>query len=418
MRKGILSSVAILVAVAPLAATEPQAPFLPPAHPPTQVAQGPPPAWPGDGHEPIGPGLAPLYGKEDTPPPSTWWARLDYLLWWVKDGPLPFPLVTTGDPNGINPGALNDPTTRVLFGGNGVNYGSSNGGRLTLGSWCWVEPRESVGFEFTGFMLERHSKNFAAASDASGLPLLAGPFFDPTGPGESALSIAFPGRNRGAVAISSALSLGGLELNGLVDFNYPNPVWLRLVGGFRYLEMQERIAGSAAQILLNFPSTIFGSEEVRTWNGFYGAQLGINAGYCTGSFTFEAQAKVAVGAMRETVQYAGQEAQYLPGQVTAFSGFVYTQPSNIGKRSTEQFAVVPEFQFLASMELLWGFRAFAGYTVLYASDVVRPGDQLDRVINPTQRLGGGLVGPARPGPLFNHTDFWAQGLNLGLQLAY
>src|SRR5579871_5926930 len=53
------------------------------------------------------------------------WARPDYLLWWVKNTPLPVPVLTTGDPrvgfdpNAINTvntaGALGQPGTKVLL---------------------------------------------------------------------------------------------------------------------------------------------------------------------------------------------------------------------------------------------------------------------------------------------------------------
>ena len=50
--------------------------------------------------------------------------------------------------------------------------------------------------------------------------------------------------------------------------------------------------------------------------------------------------------------------------------------------------------------------------------VVRPGNQIDRNINTSQNAFYGtgiLTGPASPAPLFNRTDFWAQGVNFGLQ---
>ena len=66
-----------------------------------------------------------------------------------------------------------------------------------------------------------------------------------------------------------------------------------------------------------------------------------------------------------------------------------------------------------------------GYSLLYLNDVVRPGKQIDRVI----KLGRssqailftpavGLVGPARPGFAFNSSEFWAQGINLGLEFQF
>jgi hypothetical protein len=54
--------------------------------------------------------------------------------------------------------------------------------------------------------------------------------------------------------------------------------------------------------------------------------------------------------------------------------------------------------------------------------VVRPGDQIDRVVNPTQlplsAAASQLIGPARPVPVLRDTDFWAQGINFGVEFRY
>ena len=63
-----------------------------------------------------------------------------------------------------------------------------------------------------------------------------------------------------------------------------------------------------------------------------------------------------------------------------------------------------------------------GYRFLYVSDVIRPGDQVSRVVNPrlvpTSPLFTGSGGPAVPQPNFQSTDFWAQGLTLGLGINF
>src|SRR5262245_61953321 len=38
--------------------------------------------------------------------PPLLWIDAEYLLWWIKDGPLPVPLVTTGSGNDPQPGEL------------------------------------------------------------------------------------------------------------------------------------------------------------------------------------------------------------------------------------------------------------------------------------------------------------------------
>jgi hypothetical protein len=60
---------------------------------------------------------------------------------------------------------------------------------------------------------------------------------------------------------------------------------------------------------------------------------------------------------------------------------------------------------------------------MYWSQVVRPGSQIDRNINLSQSVilgntNGILTGPASPMPLFNRTDFWAQGLSVGFELRF
>jgi hypothetical protein len=55
----------------------------------------------------------------------------------------------------------------------------------------------------------------------------------------------------------------------------------------------------------------------------------------------------------------------------------------------------------------------------YVSNVIRPANQIDPTANTTQLLGTPpLFGPARPMPLFNQTDFWAQGITFGLEFRW
>src|SRR5438093_7907614 len=62
-------------------------------------------------HEPL---------DEEDRPPVCFWSSAEFLLWRVKDGPLPIPLVTTapvapGVAPEANTGGLGQPGTSVLF---------------------------------------------------------------------------------------------------------------------------------------------------------------------------------------------------------------------------------------------------------------------------------------------------------------
>ena len=110
--------------------------------------------------------------------------------------------------------------------------------------------------------------------------------------------------------------------------------------------------------------------------------------------------------------------------MVSIPGAYFSQPTNIGSQSSNQFAVIPEVNVNFGIKLSPWASVIVGYSFLYVSSVARPGDQIDRVINPTQApaIGGipgaALVGPARPTLIVHDTDLWLQGLNLALELRF
>src|SRR5262245_39162516 len=97
-------------------------------------------------------------GGSDGGQPSVW-ASADYLLWWVRNGPLPQNFVLTGDPTTNNPGALNA-GGRPLPGITGVDYGTLSGMRVSLGAWLNADG--TLGVEGSGFLLPQQSHTFRA----------------------------------------------------------------------------------------------------------------------------------------------------------------------------------------------------------------------------------------------------------------
>ncbi|TVP98665.1 MAG: hypothetical protein EA381_11795 [Planctomycetaceae bacterium] len=56
---------------------------------------------------------------------------------------------------------------------------------------------------------------------------------------------------------------------------------------------------------------------------------------------------------------------------------------------------------------------------MYWSNVVRPGNQFDLVVDETQLpVAGGGGSPASEPFAFRSTDFWAQGISFGLEYAW
>jgi hypothetical protein len=93
----------------------------------------------------------------------------------------------------------------------------------------------------------------------------------------------------------------------------------------------------------------------------------------------------------------------------------------MGRATNSVFALVPEGTVKLGLKSDRS-RFFVGYNFLYLSDAVRPGDQVDRRINPVQipmlNPGGAFAGPDYPRAQVNQTDFWLQGLVVGFEGRY
>src|SRR4051794_30942869 len=122
MRNGLLGALLILIVPAAPAPAQSPAPgeALPLAAPAPPAAECCPDTWLGA-------------GTGDGEPPRVWF-RADYLLWWVKDGPLPVPLATQG--GAFAPDFLfGTPGTAVVLGGKDQDFGTFAGLRVSHGRW-------------------------------------------------------------------------------------------------------------------------------------------------------------------------------------------------------------------------------------------------------------------------------------------
>src|SRR5262249_43270215 len=253
--------------------------------------------------------------------------------------------------------------------------------------------------------------------------LLAFPFFNPNIPGEDATFIALPGSFSGTASVTLQNFFQGAEANMMFHFRNANGIrWDRL-GGFRWLNVQEQLNFTTDSPDLGTLDVFHTFDNFRTNNNFYGGQLGIRASYENPRLFLNATGKLALGGTVETVQANGGTFISNSSGTFVFPGAYLTQPTNIGTASVGQFAVVPEVDLNCGIRLSPWASIVVGYSFLYISSVARPGDQIDRVINPTQApaITGsfpGLVGPARPALGVHDTDFWVQGLNFTLQLRY
>jgi hypothetical protein len=359
--------------------------------------------------------------------PGQFFASAEYLLWWVKDTPLPIPLLTSG--TAASQGILGAPGTTSLV-GDSLGYGPLAGGRFSFGfetsdhDWTIVA---------TAFVLETGAAGVSASSDAAGNPVLARPYFNTTSGAPASALVSFPGSFSGSAALESTVDLFGVEVNALRRLSGGGPDGISLLVGFRYLSLEENM--SIAQASTALPGGVFGFNGASvtapamlsvvdgfdTRNKFFGGQAGTQITYHPGHFFVDLTGKLGIGNTYESVSSAG---------VTTLSGTgapASSVPSGLyalagqGITSRSAFTLVPEFDLNVGVDLTCNLRIFVGYTFLYWDDVVRPANQINYSINPANVPSSLAFGTGGPGPVsaqIHNTDFWAQGLNIGFTLRY
>ncbi len=356
---------------------------------------------------------------------SAFWVSGEYLLWWTNGIRTP-PLLTTSPPGTptTTAGVIGAPGTSVLIGGT-LDQGSFSGGRIS-GGW-WFDEEHIWGIDGTFFALDQRTNTF---SDSSfGTPILVRPFFN-VAPGTNAEFgelVAFPGILAGTATVTTKSELWGADADLRRQILCWNDLHVDLLAGFRYLRLDESL-GITENLLVTSPGALTGStivvrDSFGTKNEFYGGQIGAEAEWHWGNWYVDAIGKVGLGENHQTVDINGSTTFTLPtGLVTTQPGGLLALPTNIGHYTHNSFAVLPEAGIKLGYQFTPHIRAFVGYNFMMLTDAVRPGDQIDRVINttqlPTSAGPGTLVGAARPAFALHESDFWAQGVDFGIEFRY
>lgn len=368
---------------------------------------------------------------------------LDYLLWWVKGAPLSVPLVTTG-PESNREGIVNSNRTTILYGapfapalgGNDTqNFNGLSGARLSLG--YWLDDAKHFAVEAGGFALQQGNADFDIQSNSAGSPGLSIPMYNGflylpegrcgpasqrgcgTGVGEDRAPVAIPDELAGSVSISNTLQLWGLHANA-VENVIRTPTWdVSALGGFRYLNLSENfnmsstITGVAGSPFAG--QSGFAVDNFATRNQFCGALLGLRTLGSFGPFSLESTLTAALGVNHETI---GIDGSYLAHNFFTASGpyGIFATPANSGTSSSNEFSVAPEAQIKLGYNITPAIRLTVGYDFLYASNVVRPTDQINRNLSKGQfyQEDPYSTSLAYPQRLNKTTDFYTQGVSIGL----
>jgi hypothetical protein len=338
------------------------------------------------------------------------WARFEVLLWWRQGQSVP-PLVTS-DPTteaATTAGIL--PDAAILFGNGRIGSGIQGGGRIDVGTW--LNPTQSVGIGDRVFGIGKDARTFNAIS--ANTPVLAIPFVNFTSGANDALLIAYPGLRSGAinVALNSSLISNDVYARFLLCRDWCHR--LDFITGWNYTRVNEDAALRTTSTVTEVGGTIPTGTVRNTldqWsaaNDFNGAIFGLQWQRNCGCWTTTAMARMSIGNMHETMVINGSSTTRVPGQgATTAAGGALTAPSSIGQSSRNEFTAITEvglnlgYRFAPCTQFLFG------YSFLYINDIASAGSAIDTSI-------GTNAGVTRPQFGFRHSDFWAQGINLGVQ---
>lgn len=351
------------------------------------------------------------------------WVSAEWLYWAASGGVLP-PLAAAppGTPQPVA-GTVGGPGTTVLLGGGRANNDFRNGLRVRAGTW--LDDGHQTGVEADFFFLGR-SRDGGTFGAADGSRIVTRPFTDAVTGLPSAELVSFPGQLAGTVNVRSTSEVIGGGVNYLCNHECGPCGRLDWLLGFRYLNLRDDLAVTENLTALSAARVPAGTgivvrDRFRTDNDFYGVNVGAAYERWAGDWYWAARAAVAFGVTHRRITVDGSTTFTQPGGTPQlFPGGLLAQTTNIGARSGDDFAVLPEVGLRVGRQLTDRVRAFAGYTLVYWSSVARAGDQIDPTVNPNllapARLP--LVGPARPAPRTVTTDYWLQGVSVGAEVRF
>lgn len=357
--------------------------------------------------------------------PSHGWVSVEYLGWYQAGMNTP-PLVTTS-PNGTAQSAAGVlPGATVLFGGNNETLTDTmNGLRVRVGVWSATRKNAGAEGEYFGFGQQTESFD----RNSTGNPILARPFYNNvTGLQDSEL-VAFPGLLSGRVQVEATSQLASAAVRFRHILCCSNSCGYSTLAcapvqaqsrfdatlGWRYMQLSEglMIQEDLVSQSSNNPGSFLIRDEFNTYNQFNGVEMGVQWMGRRGFWSLETLMRVNFGNTLQRLNINGTTQS--PSGGAASAGGLLAQPGrNIGSYESNEFAMVPELGTTIGYQLTERLKFNLGYTFLYWSNVVRPGDQIDTTVNPNL-LPPSIGGNTFLGPAFavRETDYWVQGLSIG-----
>ncbi len=344
------------------------------------------------------------------------WGSAEFLMWWMKGTDLP-PIV------GTSPlGTIHDDAAVVGTAGYQTLYGDDISGRdlqpgvrITLGTWLDGTHNAGIGVRIYG--LDGTSEHFDRATDGS--TILGRPFYNVQLAREDALLVGFPGEVAGDVHAKFTNNLIGSDAYFRIMLERSRLRRLDLISGYQFLRMDDDLRVDSSSYIIDPNSLAFGAkidvfDRFRATNEFHGAMFGVQGVMGRGDWSLTGLAKLGIGNNHQQVIInGGRDISFPPGPGTPSVGGLLAQPSNIGTHARDRICYIPELTLNLAYHIRPTVSVHVGYNFIWMSNVVVSGEQIDRRVNLSQ-VPGPVVGPNLPAFQFQSTEYWVQGINMGM----
>jgi hypothetical protein len=372
---------------------------------------------------------ATTYADSFVPPRG--FVQAEYLAWWTTPVSIPI-LGTTNTQGGL--GFLNEPGTVPIIGAGEFIGPYRNGMRLRAGTWL---GDNGWGVDGSGFFLEKKANEVILTSDQ--FPIITRPVYSPNPIngggviGETGEAVTVPGILTGSLTVTGWSSIWGFDANIRRCLHTCCDRHAEWFVGYRNVNMQEtvwiteniNVVGTNGGVVIPDPigTFVFVRDSFGTENYFHGLQFGGLYERNWGRLFANARGSVAFGATEQILTIDGYQIRTQPGQqpVSFPGGGLLAAGPNLGTFSRTAFSVVTEWTLNVGLAITPRLRVYGGYNLLFWSSVIRPGDQIDHVVDLSFVPNAPPVTPSgelRPAPLFRQSDMFIHGAQFGLEFRW
>jgi hypothetical protein len=404
------------------------------------------------------------------------WGKAEYLLW--RFGTSALPPLTANVPAGNvsflsntltvdgTTGAITSTSTNTVTlpvsvqlspsapGGNSIPFGDQPGIRLTVGAW--FDDEERCGFDASYFWLWRKTAGFSNTTQLPNQVVNTGVSQSTiiTSPGGTTLA----GQNLQPILVganvadnlsaSASNQVWGYEINGRTRAFYFGPVTVDILGGIRYVDLDQKLLVNAnvnltplsPALTLNqgtltpvvgayvpgiatvaAPGFFYTSTDiVDAHNRFYGAQIGTAMNWRLGYGIYvDGYGKLAFGDMHQDFSAIGSATINTPGQTV--TSILLGTPGTAFTVTRDRFSLIPELNLNLGYEFSPALRVWVGYNAIYFTSVAKVANQFVTSNTTSTITFGSNTASSQavvPGFKASSTDSTLQGWQIGAELRF